>query len=136
MSSSAWDAHPTASAKDGTTESAMRNMQAPGLVCRYDSPHPRQLAGYAVYRFSATLCNVPRSEHDDLLADRSIVLHVVVRSPDLVERVRLHRTEAPPSRRDPIEISLEHIGRQIRALPSVRRQPHAIRDVADRIELL
>lgn len=76
------------------------------------------------------------SEHDDLLTDRSITFHIVVREPDLVQWVRLHRTKTQLPRHDPVEVSPEHTGWEVGTLASIHRQAYAIRDVADRIELL
>ncbi len=76
-----------------------------------------------------------RIDANDELADRTVVLHVGVRLADVVEAVDVRWAEGNLSGGDLVEVALKNVGRQVGAVATICREPHALGQVGDRIEV-
>src|SRR5437773_8582371 len=78
---------------------------------------------------------VRRIDANDEFANCTVVLHVGVRLADVVEAVDVRRAEGNVSRSDLVEVGLKNVSRQVGALATVGRKPHALGQVGDRVEV-
>src|SRR5206468_12383913 len=75
------------------------------------------------------------SRDDDELARRPSVLHVGMRSSDLVQRVGAVDWDGEAACRNRVEVALEYVGGEVGGFAAVRGEPDARRDVVDRVEV-
>src|SRR5437868_12353503 len=109
----------------------MSCVMPPGITRRDRSCSSRERGLAAAHSSSTPVVATSVFDADHELAEGAVVFHVGVRLTDVVEAVDVWRAERDPSRGDPVEIALKDVSGQVGAVATVRRQPHALGQVAD-----